>query len=626
MTLEIYGNTKDCIDYALNQNGITIDKLIITRDEFGDKLANEQTIQALLKGFRELQNKEQYEQLLENKEVVEALKTPIHPEYLRNLSQKIQEFFSSFDQVELKNYSFMNSMNADTYNITIRTMSNCQFSVFNIDKNALQVAFEEVFTKYLFAPSTSLSINELQFQIEITKFEEIKKHFYLYKQGLKLLLFSQLGLPLEIQGNQYHVYGEQYSSYQNMLFYNKGKQEVIYTKQGSKLGYEQVQVKGKILEEQELISIHQKTNSLNDVCIEGFINQKGKVQLSHIQVFNIPIEKTQENSLLLYKSLKNNENGVEDISLFPFHEVESSTQYFKYVILRNNAEFKTALSSKTLQQIDGIFFTFPIFSPQLLAISSYLDVNCIITKEQLSKSMHSTINWENLNITSQSMQSYHSNEESINPFSSLLPQRSQEDIEETNELSSIEEQLNLQAQERSNELRAQRQVQSSQEQEKMNNNTYSQNNFSQSSSNSLYSTQPSSGNSKKSALAMLADDVLNKQKKQQELDQRKQKEQEEAQDGVSQNNYENHYQHTNYDQSQNGKQHNILNHLSNNLPSQPTQDESIHYNQTTKLPNIYEETQNISLSQNELKNFIQLRLQSLNQEKKELEDMLERLN
>lgn len=646
MTLEIYGNTKDCIDFALNQNGITIDKLIITRDEFGDKLANSQTIQALLKGCRELQTKEQFVKLLENKEIVEALKTPINPEYVRNLSQKIQEFFSSFDQVELKNYSFMNSMNADTYNITIRTMSNCQFSVFNVDKNSLQLAFEEVFNKYIFASSTVLSINEMQFQIEITKFEDIKKHFYLYKQGSKLLLFSQYGLPLEIQGSQYHVYGEQYSSYQNMLFYNKAEQEVIYTKQGSKLGYEQVQIKGKVLEEQELVSIHQATNSLNDVCIEGFINHKGKVQLSHIQVFNLPIEKTQEQSLLLYKSTKSDEDGVEDISLLPFHEVESSPQYSKCVILRNNAEFKTALSSKTLQQVNGIFFTFSIFSPQLFAISSYLDINCIISKEQLSKSLHSTINWENLEIISQSKQSDEANEEYVNPFSSLLPQKSPEDVEQTNELSSIQDELNMQAKERSDELRTQRQAQH-QERNFSNHSTPSNTSSQQQtssnssgggSSSSLYSSAPSPGGSKKSALAMLADEVVNKQKEQQETqEQRKQQaiQQQEQQMRQQEGNYAQNS--TSYQNPQNYQNQNLhqnayqpeSSHYSNNVSS--PQEDHLEFNQQMRENNVNTTSSNMAfensanLNYNELKEFIQLRLQKISQEQRELEDMLRKL-
>ncbi|MCH8519166.1 MAG: hypothetical protein LAT82_00230 [Nanoarchaeota archaeon] len=523
MTVEIYGNSKDCIDFALNQNGITIDKIIITRDEFVEKLANPQTIQALLRGCSQLTTEEQFKKLLNNEEVQEALKTPINPDYVRNLSQKFQEFFSSFDQVELKNYSFMNSMNSDTFNITLRTQSNCQFSIYNIDKNALQSSFEEVFSKYFNSLSTLLSVNELQFQIEITKFDDYKKVFNLYKQGSKLLLFSQLGLPVEVQGSLYQVYGEQYSSYKNVLFYNEAKQEVMYCKQGSKLGYEQVHIKGKILEEQELISIHQTTSSLNDVIVEGYINHKGKVQLTHIQVFTLPIEESFEDKLLLYKSTKISENthqlvdaeNTQNISLIPFHEVDLSTPHPKFVILRNSAEFKSALSSRVFEKVDGVLFTFSIFSHQLLTICSNLNITYIISKKEFSKSQDSQINWSTLEITNLNQNSSDALQDSqINPFSSILPQKTQETIDRANELNSIQEELNSQAQIRSQELHSQRHQQqeySRQPQEQQ--STYSNTNpHSQPSSNSssLYgSLGGSGGGSKKSALAMLADSVLN---------------------------------------------------------------------------------------------------------------------
>ncbi|MFT4243927.1 MAG: hypothetical protein ACMXYB_00540 [Candidatus Woesearchaeota archaeon] len=522
MTLETYGNSKDCIDFALNQNGITIDKIIITRDEFIQKLANPHTIQTLLKGCSQLKTIEQFKKILNNPEVSEALKTPINPEFLRNLSRKFQEFFSSFDQVELKNYSFMNSMNSDTFNITIRTSQNCNFSVLNVDKNAIQSAFEEVFNKYFYSLSTKLNIKELDFQIEITKFEDVKKIFSLYKQGSKLLLFSQLGLPLEVEGSLYQIYAEQYSSYQNVLFYNSAKQEVIYCKQGSKLGYEQVQIKGKILEEQELISIHQITNSLNDVIVEGFINTKGKVQLTHIQVFTIPIEDSFEDKLLLYKSLNNNSSIQENeqISLVPFHEVDLSTPHNKYVIFRNSAEFKSALTSKVFEKVSGIIFTFSIFSHQLFSICSSLGISCIISKQELSKSQEAQINWSTLEIISQPNLENEDSEQNINPFSSILPRKTQETIDKANELNSIQDQLNIQAQKRSEEIQAQRD-QLKQEQ---------QNNFSQkySTSNSEDIDKNSSNNSnsslygsinfasKKSALAMLADSVLNTSPKKEE--------------------------------------------------------------------------------------------------------------
>lgn len=520
MTVEIYGNSKDCIDFALNQNGITIDKIIITRDEFIEKLANPQTIQALLRGCSELSATEQFKKLIENKEVQDALKNPINPDYVRNLSQKFQEFFSSFDQVELKNYSFMNSMNSDTFNITLRTQGNCQFAVYNIDKNTLQSSFEEVFSKYFNSLSTLLNISELHFQIEITKFEDYKKVFNLYKQGSKLLLFSQLGLPVEVQGSLYQVYAEQYSSYQNILFYNEAKQEVIYCKQGSKLGYEQVQIKGKILEEQELISIHQTTSSLNDVIIEGYINHKGKVQITHIQVFMLPIENSFEDKLLLYKSINasktqydnsSQNTQIQNISLVPFHEVDLSTPYSKFVILRNSAEFKSALSSGVFQKVDGILFTFSIFSHQLLNICSSLDISCIISKKEFSKSLESQINWETMEITHSNSNSQEIQEDSqINPFSTILPQKSQETIEKANELNSIQEELNSQAQIRSQELNSQReQLRQSENQSYSSNNLNSQ---SSSNSSSLYgslNSATSSANSKKSALAMLADSVLN---------------------------------------------------------------------------------------------------------------------
>ena len=515
MTLETYGNSKDCIDFALNQNGITIDKIIITRDEFIKKLANPHTIQALLNGCSQLTTIEQFKKLLDNPEVSEALKAPINPEYLRNLSQKFQEFFSSFDQVELKNYSFMNSMNSDTFNISIRTSQNCNFSVLNVDKNALQSAFEEVFNKYFYAQSTKLNIKELEFQIEITKFEDVKKIFSLYKQGSKLLLFSQLGLPVEVEGSLYQVYGEQYSSYKNVLFYNSAKQEVIYCKQGSKLGYEQVNIKGKILEEQELISIHQITNSLNDVIVEGFINTKGKVQLTHIQVFTIPIEESFEDKLLLYKSLNNSSSTqeTEQISLVPFHEVDLSTPHNKYIILRNSAEFKSALTSKVFEKVSGVIFTFSIFSHQLFSICSSLGITCIISKQELSKSQEAQINWLTLEIISQLNLGDEETQQNINPFSSILPQKTQETIDKANELNSIQDQLNIQAQKRSEEIQAQRDHLKQEQHNNFSHNytTSTSANIGQNSSNdsssSLYGSMNSG--SKKSALAMLADSVLN---------------------------------------------------------------------------------------------------------------------
>lgn len=490
MTVEVYGNTQECIDFALNQNGLTIDKIIITKDEFVKKLANPQTSRQLLQHINGCENIDEINAFLNSNEFISYLKTPLNTEYVRSLTQKIQEFFSSFDSIELKNYSFMSSMNTETYNIAIRSATNCHYSAYNVDKNGLQSAFEEVFTKYFNSTTTRLSTKESQFQIEITRFEDIKKHFYLYKQGSKLLLFSQVGLPQDIDGCEYHVYSEQYSSYQNILFYNKAQQEVALTKQGSKLGYEQISIKGKILDEQELTAIHQITNTLNDVVVEGYINPKGKVQLTHIQIFDLPIEPNQEHSFQLYASSQTHTN----ISLYPFHEVQSSTQRSKFMLLRNNAEFKSALSSQTFENIEGVIFTFSIFSPHLFTLCWYLDIDCIITKNQYSKMDAAEFNSQTLEIVSHTQE-----QEEIqthNPFSTILPQNSQEEADSSNPLHAAQDQLNEQARAQSNQLREERKIQHQELQQQRQTSTSSS------------SSQSSSSGSKKSALAMMADEVL----------------------------------------------------------------------------------------------------------------------
>ncbi|MFP4402489.1 MAG: hypothetical protein ACLFPL_04630 [Candidatus Nanoarchaeia archaeon] len=501
MTLEVYGNTQECSDFALNQNGLTVDKIIITKDEFMKKLANPQTIEQLLQYINGCESIEEVNTFFQSHEYGEFLKTPLNGDHVRSIAQKIQEFFSSFDSIELKNYSFMSTMNTETYNIAIRTATNCVYSLYNVDKNALQSAFEEVFTKYFNSSVTRLSMKELQFQIEITRFEDVKKHFYLYKQGSKLLLFSQVGFPQEIDGCAYHVYGEQYSSYQTTLFYNKAQQEVAYTKQGSKLGYEQISLKGKVLDEQELTAIHQITNSLNDVSVEGYINSKGKVQLTHIQIFNLPIEPNQEHSFQLYTSSQTRSN----ISLYPFHEVQSSTQHSKFMLLRNNAEFKSALSSQTFRNVQGVVFTFSLFSPHLLSLCWHLDIDCIITKHQYSKMDVAEFNPETLEIISHAQEQEET--QTSNPFSKILPQKSQEDIDTSNNLRAAQEELNQKARQQSDQLREERRAQ---QQSNYHSTVPSQSN--------QYTTSSSqfthSGREKKTALQMMADEVLKAQEQQ----------------------------------------------------------------------------------------------------------------
>lgn len=493
MAIEVIGNVQEVFNYALNQNGVSVDKIIITKNEFRENLSNPETIQALLTGLEQLTTVEQFNKLLENPEIKNALQSPINPSILKNITQKVQEQFSSFDQVQLKNYSFMNSMNSDTYSILIRTQSGTTFSVENVDKHQIQQGLSEAFMSYIYSISSKYSLDELNFQIEITRFEEMKKHFYLHKEGQKLLLFSTLSHPQLINGCQYHINGEQYSSYGDKLFYNESNQDMKYERVGVKMGFTQIQHSGKLLEEQELVAIHQATSNLNDVCVEGYITQKGKVELSSIALNQTPIQDTCENNLLLHKSTKK----YEDISILPIHEIETQTPNPKYVLIRNIGEYKTLIEHSNLQEVDGLIISFSLYSQQLLMLCRQLDIDCIITKNQYDKVLQTKINWETLEIEAKQQSSH-------NPFSSLLPQKSQEQIQSTQKMKDLQDELNASIQKRD-----QTQQSSHSTQRPM---TTSQKAQSTMQTHSAYSGQSSE---RKGALAMLADSVLNQAQEQQ---------------------------------------------------------------------------------------------------------------
>ena len=490
MTIQVFGDEQEVFNYSLNKSSITIDKLIITRKEFISQIANEETIKALLEGLSQLTTPNQLESLLENPEIRDALKEPISPQIGKVFLQKVQEFFSSFDQVELKNYSFMNSMNNETYSLHIRTQSNCVFSCENIDKYQFQHAFEEIFTAYLYALSTRLDIQDINFQIEITKCEEMKKHFYLFKESQKLLLFASLGHPQLIAGSAYHINSEQYSSFGDKLFYNESRQNILNAKEGVKMTQTAINHAGKILDEQELIAIHEMTQNYDDSCIEGFINAKGKVELTSFCTSMISIQDTQEENLLLYKSSKK----YEDISLLPIHEMDTQTPNPKYVLLRNIGEYKTFMNSKNLSDVDGMVCCFPIFSSQLITICKSLDIDCIMSKQVYEKSLQTKIDWETYAIECTKTQA-------SNPFSSLIPQtkqRSSEGSETTQRMTQIQDELNATI--------SKREPQSTPVSQ-----THRPMSTSQTAQNTMRTHSAFGGSSgeKKGALAMLADQVVN---------------------------------------------------------------------------------------------------------------------
>ena len=503
MAVEVIGNVQEVFDYALNKSSVSVDVLVITKKEFIEKLSNPDTIKPLFVGLSQLTSVEQFKKLLQNEEIKDALKEPINPKLLKEATQSIQEFFSSFSQVELKNYSFVNSMNSDSYTISVRTKNGIVFSVEYVEKHQIQQALEEVFFQYIYSISSYLNIDELEFQIEIKCFSEIKKYFALHKQGQKLLLFSQYAHPQLVNGCIYHIKGEQYSSYENMLFFNKATQDMKFYKEGSKMTFAPISVDDRVLLEQELIAIHEATSSLNDVSVEGFINSKGKIELTYVSVLNYTIEHTYENNLLLHKSSKK----YNEVSLLPVHEISTQTPNPKYILIRNLAEYTTCielLRNETIKdEIDGIILSFALYSKQLLYICNVLDIDCIISKNMYDKMLQTTINWEDLEIEGMI------ETEKNNPFSSLLPQKSQEEVMQTQRLKDVQEELNSQISSREQDIQH-----SSNGFENFSTNRpiTTSSHYSQESSNNsqdVYSHSNTHANGqKKSALAMLADDVL----------------------------------------------------------------------------------------------------------------------
>jgi hypothetical protein len=460
--IKIIGEEEDLIYYSLNKQIVNIPKILISKNIIVNNFESKETYDLFIEYLTNPNDKKLTEKLknlnLEDLSFKEDFYKLI-TEFVENLNGEISNF-------ELKNYNFMNFTSNLKFNIVIR---NQHFSLTKcfIEKSAITNVIKKLLLKYFKTIENFENIDNLScFQIEIFESFDLYKTVFLKKENNNLILSSVFGYynqsPVDLTfGNElYFSVNEKFN-----FFENKQNSMVMYEQNNLKTV--EINKQSKILKNEELMKLNEKTREINDLILEIAITKKEEIKIISASFIDTFPKIGSDEGFFIHKS-QNNYNKISIISLRD--DLSQDTINPKYLILRNSSEISEMFENlKLLRNIDGIIFVMNFYLPILEIIGKCLNIDIIYSNKKLPKCLEAEIDLDNFSIKT--------NGSTNNPFENIIPKKEENDFLEN---------LNLDL--------------NPQEYEKKENNNQVENiipynNFGK----------------KKSAISILADEVLNKE-------------------------------------------------------------------------------------------------------------------
>ncbi len=490
--LYVLGDEQDLIYYNLNNNFCNIKKILISSKFLLNSFETDKIKDSIFSlknlNFKDFEN-----------EIVDFFKSDILEDVFKNqfykeIQEQLKNISSTEMDIKLKDYNFMSSVSNAKYTICIRT-STFSISEYYHEKASILSSIRILLKKYLSFSGNKFRVNKLdKFQIEIYETEEMYKSVYLKKDSNKLLLSSSFGFFYN-QVFDFSLGSEFYFSLGEDFNFFKNSQQFAMIREHGKILKKEINPQEKILTNDDLISINNQTKNINDALVELYINIKGKIKIVNLSLLENSLCKTSEDLLILNKSSKNY-NKISLISLRD--DLDEEYPNPKYLLLKNENEIVEIVENlEILKKIDGLIFLSNFYSPLFDFIAEELDIDIIYYKNILEKSLEVNIDFVQLKIEGAPKQ----NKE--NPFSSILGSQKAEKDAFLEKLKNID--LSSPKREQSVQNRGEisdiaKNIISSPESSKFNSN---------SGINWGSNNNNNSKGVKKSAIAMLAESVLN---------------------------------------------------------------------------------------------------------------------
>lgn len=435
--IQIIGNEDNVIYSNLNRQFSNLKKVIITKDAVIDAFDGA-SLNNLIGKLKESSPDNYQEIIKESKEVFDV---NVKSDLYTKIQDKLSKLSNNYMDVKLESYNFMNALSNSKFSITIR----CEhFSITNyyIEKGAIISSIKNLVKDYFnYIGNIYRTAKIGTFQIEIYETEEIYKTILLKKENNSLILATNFGFlknsPIDYSAGQ-----EIYVSKGNDFKFFKNSQTTAILREHNRLVEKEINPQEKVLTNEELVLVNEKTKDIDDAIIEGYITSKGIFRINCLSVIENPIEKYSENGFIVSKS-SNNYDRVSLLSLRDNFDEEILNP--KYALLKNEGDIKEfMLNPKIVEKIDGIIITKNFYNKILDRIGKIKNIDIIYLNKNLSKSLDEKIDWENVDIES-SIKS----EGEKNPFGNILKEQNKEKDELLEKLKSINLELNTGNQQRS---------------------------------------------------------------------------------------------------------------------------------------------------------------------------------
>ncbi len=490
--IQVLGNESSVIYYNLNKQFSTIKKLIITKEIILNSYENSEFRELILK-LKETNPQTFHIILNENKEVLES---NLISELYRNIQEELNKLSNGYMDVKLKDYNFMSSVSNSKFNVTLRTES---FSITNyyVEKGTILSNIKNIIKEYINFNGNMHRLPTLDnFQIEITESEEIYKQVFLKKENNSLILSASFGFPKN-NPIDYTIGCEYYVSQGTDFKFFKNKQNSAIIREHNKLVEKEIQVKDKILSNENLVLINEKTKNIDDALIECYLTQKNQFRIVNVSLIENSLGNYSDNGFVINKS----RNNYDRISIIGIRDnIDEDTVNPKYLLLKNDSEVKELMTElDSLNKIDGIIITQNFYSPYLEKLSLQKNIDVIFIDKQIQKSLEEKIDWQNLDIENSSRQG-----PIDNPFAGIITEQNKEKDELLERLKNLDLTTSKREQNTNNgqiEGLVNGIIGS-------NNSSFNKQNNTNQAGNTMYNNLGSNGG-KKSAIAMLADSVLN---------------------------------------------------------------------------------------------------------------------
>lgn len=408
--LIVVGNEYSVINYNLNKQFCDIKKIIITSDILINSFENE-VLEQLFKKLQ-VEDSNNYIEIINKAKEERLFETHFKSELYQNLQENLSKISGMMD-LKLKDYNFMNSISNSKFDVVLRC-EDFSISKYYIEKGEIITNIRNLIKKYLEFEGNIFRINRLKiFQIEIFESEEIYKKIILKKDGNNLLLGSIFGFSY-YEPIDYNLGNEFYFSIGEEFVFFKNNQNKALFKEYNKLVEKEINLQEKILSNDELININNKSKNINDAIIELYINNKGVLKISNLSLFENSLDKKSNNGFMINKSSKN----YDKISILSLRDnLEDDLPNPKYLLIRNESEIKELLEKlSVLKNVDGLIFNLNFYHPILDKIGTILDIDIMFYNIQLQKSLEVKIDLENFIID----RGEKVDKSVFNPFSNII--------------------------------------------------------------------------------------------------------------------------------------------------------------------------------------------------------------